>query len=338
VVIFWELLFLFLSIVLAKFAFDSKRSLLKRIFIALGSLSSLAAVIIIMFYSAPGPSKKPLVFSYIYAHDGTELHTTYTPAHNQKDDSPTILWVHGWSEHSARYQELASYMARHGFASIMYDHRGHGKSGGPRGYIDYFDQYLEDLESVYNFHKKRVGGKLFIVGHSMGGLVTIRFLQKKSSKVPISAAILSSPLLGIKVYIPEYKKWISKFFYTVYPRLMVPRNSSGRWTTHDTVLEDEYEKDAYVFNHATPGWYEAVMVELEAAHQECGSVCVPVHILMSGDDHIVDSDKTCSFYKNLPGPCAKELEIYPEMYHEIFNEVGKERPRAKLLSILLAYL
>jgi alpha-beta hydrolase superfamily lysophospholipase len=46
-------------------------------------------------------------------------------------------------------------------------------------------------------------------------------------------------------------------------------------------------------------------------------------MLHAGSDRICDPRGTVEFYERL-GSVDKTYKIYPGMYHEIFNEIGKE--------------
>jgi alpha-beta hydrolase superfamily lysophospholipase len=43
------------------------------------------------------------------------------------EPSAALLVVHGYAEHSGRYEELGGWYAERGFAVHSYDHRGHGR-------------------------------------------------------------------------------------------------------------------------------------------------------------------------------------------------------------------
>jgi alpha-beta hydrolase superfamily lysophospholipase len=56
--------------------------------------------------------------------------------------SRVLLVVHGFGEHSGRYDELAAWFAARGCAVHALDHRGHGRSGGARTHVDRFSQHF----------------------------------------------------------------------------------------------------------------------------------------------------------------------------------------------------
>ena len=61
-----------------------------------------------------------------------------------------LLVVHGWAEHSGRYRNLVDHVVPKGYAIYAHDHRGHGMSGGRRGYVERFSDYLDDLKTFFN--------------------------------------------------------------------------------------------------------------------------------------------------------------------------------------------
>ena len=48
-----------------------------------------------------------------------------------------LALVHGFGEHSRRYQNVARILNRERYALIGLDLRGHGRTGGPRGHLSY---------------------------------------------------------------------------------------------------------------------------------------------------------------------------------------------------------
>src|SRR5690625_2382014 len=83
----------------------------------------------------------------------------------------TLIFTHGLGEYSKSYEETAKYFNELGFYVITYDIRGHGKSEGERGSIGSFKLFLDDLNELVNFAYKNTN-KVFLVGHSMGGVIT----------------------------------------------------------------------------------------------------------------------------------------------------------------------
>lgn len=93
-------------------------------------------------------------------------------------DAPkaVIVIVHGICEHSGRYEHVASHFNRGGFSVYRFDNRGHGRSGGDKGYLDDFQLYIDDADTIVEKAiKENPGIPVFMLGHSMGGFITACF-------------------------------------------------------------------------------------------------------------------------------------------------------------------
>ncbi len=131
-----------------------------------------------------------------------------------------MILVHGAGEHSGRYSHIGEECLRHQIALITPDLRGFGQSGGPRGHINRFREYLVDLEKLVTLLQAQYPGMpLFLLGHSLGGLIVIRYGQKYPSKV--NGVILSSPALGPRIRVPYPLKKFAEFISLITPSLSV---------------------------------------------------------------------------------------------------------------------
>ncbi|REC60776.1 hypothetical protein DRF65_19395 [Chryseobacterium pennae] len=103
-----------------------------------------------------------------------------------------VVITHGYTDHSGRYEEVARYLNQHQISVFAFDLRGHGQSTGERTAIQSFDEYVHDLDHFV----KSLGTvtPLFLLGHSMGGLITYKYAT--GSKTPnVRGMILTSPSL-----------------------------------------------------------------------------------------------------------------------------------------------
>ena len=86
----------------------------------------------------------------------------------------------GLGEHTGRYVHVGNFFQKAGFKVIGLDVRGQGRSGGTPGYVERYDQFLEDLragiQSVEVF-------PLFVVGHSFGGQLTLALAARDRKSV-----------------------------------------------------------------------------------------------------------------------------------------------------------
>ena len=100
-------------------------------------------------------------------------------------------------EHSGRYMTVVDNFVPLGYAVYGLDHLGHGKSDGAREYVERFDDYTDSLTIFYNMVAERqVDKPIFILGHSMGGLITSYYLLDHQEKFP--GAVISAPAVNTK--------------------------------------------------------------------------------------------------------------------------------------------
>ncbi len=82
---------------------------------------------------------------------------------------PTVLIVHGWISHSARFAPLIEALRQRGFRVIAFDAPAHGRSGGRRADLNAFRSALEGTAA-------RLGPVHAVVAHSFGALSTAGWL------------------------------------------------------------------------------------------------------------------------------------------------------------------
>ena len=104
------------------------------------------------------------------------------------------LVVHGYAEHSGRYEELGAWFAARGLAVHAYDQRGHGRSEGARCHVDRFGDYLDDLDRVLaRVRDEHPELPCVLVGHSMGGLVVCAYLADRRPAVAAAVDLGRAP-------------------------------------------------------------------------------------------------------------------------------------------------
>ena len=268
--------------------------------------------------------------------DGTKLHTVFMPSKEGVAKYPlaTILWIHGFGEHIGRYERHFQYFSDFGYNSIGFDLRGHGRSSGARAYINRFEEYLDDVLAVYQHYKENLATPVFLVGHSMGGLILIRFLQLHGEEIPYKTAVASSPLLGIKMKVPAWKDFLGNLAAKIYPKLSIPSGLDPTYISHDQAVVSQYIQDNLVLKIATAGWFSEIKKHLPLAHQEARAIPRNFHILMAGNDQLVDTNATKEFYKKLDPSIEKSLTVYEGWYHEIFNEPERQKALQQLHLLL----
>jgi alpha-beta hydrolase superfamily lysophospholipase len=244
------------------------------------------------------------------------------------DARAAVIVAHGYGEHGGRYHHLAERFAPLGFAVYMLDHRGHGRSEGPRGHVDRFVDYVADLHAL----RVRVDGEhrgkpLFLLGHSMGGLIAAHYLLAHSSG--LAGAVLSSPALGLAKEPPRFLRWLGRLLSWIAPRTSFQSDVDPMVLSHDPSVGLAYAGDPLVHRRVTARLFTELKAAMRDALERAGEVRGPILVLQAGDDRLVDGAATERFVAGV-GSEQKSFRLYPGLFHELFNEVEKERVFAEL--------
>jgi alpha-beta hydrolase superfamily lysophospholipase/molybdopterin converting factor small subunit len=252
--------------------------------------------------------------------DGTHL---FFREWNIDNADAVILVIHGLGEHSGRYSMLAGDFNRAGFSVFSFDLRGHGKSEGKRGHIMSFNEYLFDVDNFKQMLLKRFSRPLFILGHSMGGLIAMNFTIKNPAN--ISGLITFGPLLRIRARVPEWKKRLGIFLSNRIPSLGMSNGLNPNHLSHDKEVVRAYRNDPLVHTKVTARWFTEITSAMDETFQIALRLNTPVLMLHGSDDMLTDPEGSSSIFELITFS-DKTLKFYDGFYHEIYNEIGREKP------------
>jgi alpha-beta hydrolase superfamily lysophospholipase len=259
--------------------------------------------------------------SEFLAGDGLRLHSlSWTAARPRA----AVFLSHGLGEHAGRYAALARDFTARGISLYAVDHRGHGRSGGPRAYTPRFERFVADLEDFRRRVAREAEGlPLFLYGHSLGGLIALRWLQAHGD-VALAGAVLSAPLLGVKVQAPRWKLALAAPLSRVLPALPMKNEIDPAELTHDPAYIRSYREDPLVTDKITPRLFTEMMEAIAKARVEGERITAPLLFLVPGEDTIVQEDDTLRFSAGLGGDVT--VRRYPGFRHESHNEIEREKP------------
>jgi lysophospholipase len=233
-----------------------------------------------------------------------------------------ILVVHGMGEHGGRYEALANFLGEMDCALWIPDLRGFGRSGGQRAYIRSFEEYHKDLLALHGLMFEEFHGvPIFILGHSLGGLIASSYTAFMK-RPPQHGLILSSPCFGVTIQIPFIKHWLGMISAWVAPRITQRSGLNPKALTHDGEIVAQYEKDPLVTFRVSSRLYSEIMKYIRWKNEIASLIKCPTLILQAGLDVIVSKEATRSFFDHLSAE-SKEFELYEENYHEVLNELNR---------------
>ena len=242
----------------------------------------------------------------------------------------TLVLTHGMGEHSEAYIKSAADLARLGWNVIAWDLRGHGRSAGKRGHVAHFSDFSNDLSQFLLYLKK--SGKLdqpfVLVGHSMGGLITLKYLIDETKDgasddpKPV-ACVLSSPLLGVGLAVPQLKELAGRVLSSVWPSLTLHNEIDYADLTRDPEWLKTYDRDSLRHDKISAALYAGMVDTMKSVLDHADAVRLPIQVLAAGNDKIVSLDAEKALFERL-GSSNKKMIIYKDSYHEIFNDLERE--------------
>jgi len=250
------------------------------------------------------------VTSTIAAADGTPLLVRRWSA---SDPWALMLLVHGLAEHSGRYERAGGLLAEAGIDVTAFDLRGHGGSGGPRGDVERWTDYLDDIAVRLAAVRAEADGRpVVLFAHSYGGLISTDYVL--SGRPAPDLLVLSAPALGDGL--PRWQHIVAPLIARIWPTLAF-KNAWG-----PDVLSRDPEVGRLV--RLDPGSPERMTTRLGAfgfAAQErvrarLATLAVPTLVFHGSDDRLVPPSATEPF-EGLPGVSRR---VYPGLRHETLNE------------------
>jgi len=235
--------------------------------------------------------------------------------------------VHGYGEHSGRYVPLFDHLAENGIASAAFDYRGHGQADGRRGHCDSFGEYLDDLDRFHaRLEAEAAGRPVFLLGHSLGGLIVARWLLE-AERPGLRGAIFASPFLELALKPSRLKVAAARLAGRVVPWLQVSNELTSDMLTRDEEMRRLVDRDPLYNRTTTPRWFEEAMAAQEQVRAGAHALRVPALVLVAEDDSIARPEAAVRFFEEL-GAADKTLRRFPGARHELFNELPEVRRRA----------
>ena len=241
-----------------------------------------------------------------------------------------MVLVHGYAEHTGRYDEMAMYFAERAFAVHAYDQAGHGRTAGPRGHVDRFDRLIDELarfvECVSLDHP---GLPISLVGHSMGGLVvaaTAAFRKPVVGQIILSAALLQ--LGGENAGLRQtLGLGLARVLSVVTPRVALSTGLDTQGLSRDPDVIRRYEQDPYIKDRMSVRFAAGMNQTVDAVRSAAGRIERPILVLHGGSDPICPVAGSRHLYASLTEEVGKKsaLEIYPDLRHEIFQEPDRQQ-------------
>ncbi|MBI5353539.1 MAG: lysophospholipase [Chloroflexi bacterium] len=244
-------------------------------------------------------------------------------AQGWEPESPkaVVCLVHGLGEHSSRYAHVAEAFGKEGYALFGTDLRGHGRSGGPRGHISSIEDFMQDIDVLFEQARKRYPNlPLFLYGHSLGGIQVLHYgLTRKPN---VKGVIATSSGLHTAIEDQKVKVMMAKILGSILPMVSIPSGLEVKDISRDDKVVQAYINDPLVHDKITLGFGKVMIGVTTWTLAHAGEFSLPLLLLHGKADQIAFPSSSTEFAAPLEGKCT--LVLWNDGYHELHNEPEKE--------------
>ncbi len=249
--------------------------------------------------------------------------TLFTQAWLPETPKALVIVSHGYAEYAGRYEHFAHSLVDNGFAVYALDHRGHGRSEGEQVNVKVFSEYINDLSRfVEILRQQNPNKKRFLLGHSMGGTMAAQMVIEHPHQV--DGLILSAPYLINAVKVPAALLAVSGIVARLLPGLPTIKLDASA-ISRDTVIVQNYTTDPLVYNGGTKARFGKELLGAgEYVLTRASTIKLPVLVMHGTGDRIASSEGSQQLFNALSSK-DKRLKMFEGYYHEILNEIEKEK-------------
>jgi acylglycerol lipase len=233
----------------------------------------------------------------------------------------SLVICHGVNSHGGQSVRAGEEFAARGFAVTALDLRGRGKSEGERFYVESIDDYVSDLSRAIEVGRSRHPDlPLYLLGHSAGGVTSVTYALDYQDR--IDGLICES--FAFRVFAPNFALKLLEGASHLAPHAHVLRlkmedfSRDPDWVAQlnaDPLTEGEVQPVQTVASFARAG---------ERFEREFGRIKLPVLILHGTEDKATRPDGSQQFFDEA-GSADKTLKLYDGYYHDLLNDIGRER-------------
>ncbi|WP_300396705.1 alpha/beta hydrolase [Henriciella sp.] len=245
-----------------------------------------------------------------------------------------LLLTHGYGEYAERYvtgyHGLIPALNAAGISVFAFDMPGHGRTPGPRGATDLKRTVSHHLAARETLKVDK--RPLFLMGHSLGGLVTAASAAHDPDGV--SGVVLSAPALEIPAN--PVLKAVAGAVAAIAPTARLTAALDADGISRNAAVVEAYRDNPMVIKRAPAARLGATAFKVQdRAWREFGDWQLPVLIVHGDADRLVPIKGSRRFIETIPAR-DKTLEEFAGGYHELLNDHDRDRALETILGWLKA--
>ncbi|AEJ38738.1 Lysophospholipase L2 [Sulfobacillus acidophilus TPY] len=230
-----------------------------------------------------------------------------------------VLFLHGSLVHSEYYLPWALALASEGFGVWLPDLRGHGRSGGPRGTVQAYTDYLADIRRLVDAMQAETDRlPLYLGGESFGGLLAFLAAQEP---LPLEGLVLSAPAFALQASLSPALRRAIAWGSMLVPGLRSLRPMGINGVSGHPDLPAIVRTDSLAIHRYPLRFLGELLAAQDAAIQGASAVSPPLLVMLGGADRVVDHRVTRQVLTQVPGPV--EIHEYPEAHHALTGDYAE---------------
>lgn len=242
-------------------------------------------------------------------------------------DAPraVIVLAHGYAEHSGRYEHVGAALAGAGFSTFALDHFGHGQSGGERASIGSLPRAVANVDALVDLaEKEHPDLPRFVLGHSMGGLIATAYAEEHQDR--LQGLVLSGAAVAVNEALLALRDLEE-----------IPVLPLGPLVSRDPEVVKAYESDPLNYLGPMPRSMLDAFAEIAGVRDRLPEITLPILVMHGEADALIPAQASQDVAANVSSKDVT-LTIWPELYHEIYNEPEQAEIIAATIEWLGAHL
>lgn len=233
-----------------------------------------------------------------------------------------VVLCHGYAEHARRYDHVAQRFGEAGLITYALDQRGHGRSGGKRVYLKDISEYTADFGTLVGIAAAdHPDLKRVVLGHSMGGGVVFAYGVEHPDDY--AAMVLSGPAVYAQDGVSSVMIVVAKVVGSVLPGLPV-EDIPAEAVSRDPAVVAAYIADPLVHHGKLPAGIAKALIGVgESMPTRAAALTAPLLVVHGGQDSLIPVAGSRRLVECV-GSSDVNLKVYPELFHEVFNEPERE--------------
>lgn len=229
-----------------------------------------------------------------------------------------IVFLHGWLGSSWHFSNQIDYFSK-AYRVFVFDHKGHGKSDRPEDAAYMLPEFAEELNQALD---KLIGDEKFVlIGHSMGGFISLIYATTPKFKKRLKGLILMSTAPKFRnPGLDEFVNLIKKGEMTIVDpglvdTILVPLCFNGKYIeTHEDIIK-EFVEEVLKNSEYVASKTAIYIVDIYNVEDKLEEIDVPTLILTGDEDAFVFPEEAELMHKKIKN---SELKIFsPNIGHMI---------------------